>query len=270
MTMRALLALVVLTGTTWLVDQRAATTPAPSPKGAAGVPGADRAVPFRVGEKLMYDVGWGSFITAGTATMTVAERRSLADGRTAYYLVAEGKPTSILNALYHVYYKAEALLDTRSLGVVQSTIFSEERGQQHTKITRFLPDGVSIEYELRSPQSQKAVVPVPRFTLDPLSAIYVMRALPLTTGQSLTTPITDQGRTYQMRVNVFKPEALKTALGTLAAWRLTATVTETGSTEPPYKVTAWISTDARRLPLKIEIDGVIGNFALTLAAATGT
>src|SRR6185295_11814994 len=99
---------------------------------------------------------------AGSATMKVAERRALAGGRAAYYLVAEGKPTSLLNALYHVYYKADALLDTATLNPVEATTFAEERGTQRTKITRFLPSGTNIEYEERTPAVAKDTRAVPR------------------------------------------------------------------------------------------------------------
>jgi hypothetical protein len=227
-------------------------------------------VPFRVGEGLTFDVAWASFLTAGSATMKVAERRALAGGRAAYYLVAEGRPTSLLNALYHVYYKADALLDTQTLVPVESSTFAEERGRQRTKITRFLPDGTNVEYEERTPAVTKETRPVPRFTLDPLSTVYVMRALPIAAGQTLTTPLTDEGRTFQMRVKVTGPEAMTTSLGTFAAWKLTSTVIEVGApADSAHHVTAWISTDARRLPLKIEILGAIGNFALTLVSVTG-
>src|SRR6187431_2632201 len=81
---------------------------------AAGVtssaPSAQRdlPVPFKVGETLTFDVSWTTFLSAGTATMSVLERRPGAAGRNAYYMVAEGKPSAMLGKLYSVYYKAES------------------------------------------------------------------------------------------------------------------------------------------------------------------
>jgi hypothetical protein len=42
---------------------------------------ADLPVPFKVGETLTFDVSWTTFVSAGTATMSVLERRPGAAGR---------------------------------------------------------------------------------------------------------------------------------------------------------------------------------------------
>ena len=78
------------------------------------VPAGDRAVPFKVGETLTYDISWSGALTAGTATMTVKERRPFGAGA-IYDLIAEGKPGPTLDKLYHLYYKAESFLETKSL-----------------------------------------------------------------------------------------------------------------------------------------------------------
>ena len=160
--------------------------------------------------------------------------------------------------------------ELRDIDTFPTRIEVDQRGTQRTKITRFLPDGASVEYEERTPAVTKDTRAMPRFTLDPLSTVYVMRALPIAAGQTLSTPLTDDGRTYQMRVKVSGPEAVTTSLGRFAAWKLTSTVTEVGApADSAHHVTAWISNDARRLPLKIEIVGAIGNFSLTLVSVTG-
>src|SRR5215471_1974525 len=88
---------------------------ASSVRSAAGsVPSAEASVPFRVGETLTYDVGWSSYLTAGTVIATVKEKKPSYDS-TAYYIVIEGRPTPFLGRLYPVYYKLDALLDSSSL-----------------------------------------------------------------------------------------------------------------------------------------------------------
>ena len=60
------------------------------------------------------DVGWSSYLTAGTATLAIREKKP-SYGSVAYYAVAEGRATGLVAALYHVYYKADTLLDVYSL-----------------------------------------------------------------------------------------------------------------------------------------------------------
>ena len=88
--------------------------PAPGTAAAKRAPATakpvEHSVPFRIGETLSYDVGWSTYLTAGNATITVQEKKP-SYGSTAYYIVAEGRPTSLLSKLYNFYYKVDTLLD---------------------------------------------------------------------------------------------------------------------------------------------------------------
>src|SRR5215210_7455147 len=105
-----------------------------SPSGAAAPP-AERPVPFRVGEMLEYDVGWSSYLTAGTATLSIREKKP-SYGSVAYYAVAEGRATGLVAALYHVYYKADTLLDVYSLLPQRGSIYGEEGRRRRMRATR--------------------------------------------------------------------------------------------------------------------------------------
>ena len=64
-------ALFAVTGAAVVI---AATTVSPTAQ-------ADRPVPFKAGESLVYDVSWTTFLTAGQATLSVKERRAAGAGR---------------------------------------------------------------------------------------------------------------------------------------------------------------------------------------------
>src|SRR6266567_3560666 len=87
---------------------------APSAQRPAAPSRSERAVPFHVGETLTYDVSWSSYLTAGTATATVKEKKPSLNS-TAYYIVAEGRPTPLVSKLYSLYYKLDTLVDSYSL-----------------------------------------------------------------------------------------------------------------------------------------------------------
>lgn len=229
----------------------------------------DRPVPFKVGETLTFDVSWTSFVTAGTATLAVKERRAMGAGRSAYYLVAEGVPTSMLSKLYQLYYKAESLLDTRTLLPVMATVYSDEGGRTRHKTTTFKGNGTA-QYQIKTASTATSTVRVATTAQDPLGAIYVLRALPLKAGLSLPIPMTDSGKAYTMRVKVIGRENVKSALGTLPAWKVAITVTDAaGKTADDGNLTVWISDDARKLPLKFMAGLAVGSFQLTLARVVG-
>src|SRR5436190_18719171 len=109
-----------LLATAGLAAQTKKAPPAKAPakagqaKAAPAAPKKELTVPFHAGEVLEYDIGWSSYVTAGTATVTVKEKKPSYDS-VAYYIVAEGRPTSLLSKLYTLYYKADTLIDVYSL-----------------------------------------------------------------------------------------------------------------------------------------------------------
>lgn len=239
--------------------------------GAAGPAAqADRPVPFKVGETLTFDVSWTSFVSAGTATMSVKERRPAGAGRNAYYLVAEGRPSSVLAKLYHLYYKAESMLDTRTLLPSIATIYSDEGGRKRHKTTTFKGNG-SVEYEVKSTTSTTSTIKAPATAQDPLGAIYILRSLPLRAGMtaSIPIPIVDSGKSYTMRVKVGGIENVKSGLGTLQAVKLSMTVTDAAGKAEGSGFSLWLSDDSRRLPLKISAGLAVGSVHLTLAKVAG-
>src|SRR5262245_33152512 len=109
----------------------ATRTPAPAPP-----PAREADVPFRVGETLTYDVSWSQFLTAGTATSRVVEKKP-ASGSTAYAIVADGRPVPLVARFYPVYYKMDSLLDSFSILSLETSSYSEENGRKRQSNTRF-------------------------------------------------------------------------------------------------------------------------------------
>jgi len=229
---------------------------------------SDRPVPFKVGETLTFDVSWTSFVSAGTATLSVKERRPAGSGRSAYYLVAEVKPSSVISKLYQLYYKAESMMDTRTLLPSVATVYSDEGGRKRHKTTTFKGNG-AVQYEIRTSTTATSALKMPATTQDPLGALYILRALPLKAGLSVPIPVTDSGKAYTMRVRVTGRETVKSGLGSLPAWKVVMTTTEVGGSTASDSLTVWISDDARKLPLKLAAGLTVGNFQLTLARVTG-
>jgi hypothetical protein len=247
----------------------AAPKPGPGPAPVTAAPArTERSVPFKAGESLAYDVSWSSFVTAGTATVTVREKKPSYNSL-AYYIVAEGRPTPLLSKLYTLYYKADTLLDAYTLLPQRGSIFSQESARQRMKVTVFDQSARKVHYEMRTTSVFKQDIAVPAYTQDALSVIYVLRAIPLKPGASMTIPVSDSGTTYTARINVGQREMVKTGLGELPALRITPVVTDPQGKPIGRALTLWLSDDARRLPLKMAADLAVGSFNLTLREVKG-
>ena len=189
--------------------------PASAPKATApAAPKREQAVPFKPGEVLEFDIGWSTFVTAGTAVVSVKEKKP-SYGSTAYYILAEGRPTSLLSKLYTLYYKADTLLDSYSLLPQRGSLYSEEGKRRRMKTTVFNQPAKSATYEVQTRTLVKKDLAIPAFTQDALSAIYVLRSIPFKAGEKFNMPVSDNGQIYKVQMQVGAVEPVKTAMGTI-------------------------------------------------------
>jgi hypothetical protein len=243
--------------------------PAPAPKApaAAAAPKKEMLVPYRAGEVLEFDVGWSSYVTAGTATATVKEKKPSYNS-VAYYIIAEGRPTPLLSKLYTLYYKADTLIDVYSLLPQRGSLYVEEGKRHRTKTTTFNQATRRAKYEVQTATHVEKDLALPGFTQDALSALYVLRSIPMKAGDKFNMPVTDAGDVYKVQMQVAALESVKTPLGTMNALKIIPVVT-TAKGEPPRGLAIWLSDDARRLPLKIEAQLAVGKFVVSLRKVTG-
>src|SRR5580765_8098090 len=189
------------------------------------VPRTERSVPFAIGETLRYDVLWSSYVTAGTATTTVKEKKPSFDS-TAYYIVAEGRPSTLVSKLYSLYYKMDTLVDVYTLLPQRGSVYSEEGNRHRFKISRFDHTAHKVFFEYESSGKVTDTFTVQPYVQDALSAIYVLRAVPLESGARITMPVTDNGTNYKVQVDVGPAERIKTPMGEAAAWKLKLAITD--------------------------------------------
>lgn len=239
----------------------------PPPAAKAAAAKKEMPVPFKTGETLEYDIGWSSFVTAGNATITVKEKKP-SYGSTAYYIVAEGRPTPLVSKLYTLYYKADTLLDTYSLLPQRGSLYSEEGKRHRMKTTVFNQAAKKATYEIQTSTVFKKDLVIPGFTQDALSAIYVLRSIPFKPGEKFNMPVSDNGNIYKVQMQVGAVEPVKTGMGTINGLKITPVITGPDK-DSPRGLALWISDDVRRLPLKMEAQLMVGKFTVTLQKVGG-
>jgi Protein of unknown function (DUF3108) len=269
--MRTLVAVAILAAGLPLAAQapRMQTKAAPSKSAAAkpAGPKKEMAVPFKTGETLDYDIGWSSFVTAGTAEIVVKEKKASYNS-TAYYIVAEGRPTTIVAKLYTLYYKADTLLDVFSMLPQRGSLYSEEGKRHRMKTTTFDQAAKKATFEVETRTTVKKDFAIPGFTQDALSAIYVLRSIPFKAGEKFNMPVSDNGQIYRVQMQVGAVEPVKTGIGTVNGLKITPVITGPDK-DAPHGLALWISDDARRLPLRMEAQLLVGKFVITLSKASG-
>ena len=260
MIFRLALVLACLFGAQGILGQSTTRKPAPA---APAKPRGEVRVPFRTGEVLTYDVSYSTYVTAGTVTMQVQAKRPSYNS-VAYYVVAEARPTPLMSKLYTLYYKADVLMDVYTLLPQRAGVYSEEGQRHQMKVTTFNNAARKATFEHVSAKSGKREFSVPPFTQDALSAIYVIRALPLKLGAKETSPVSTGGRSYHAHVAVVGTEAVKTDAGPFQAFRLRTTLTDEQGKPSGRPIHLWISDTPSRLPVKVQSELSVGSFVLTL------
>ena len=232
----------------------------------AAVPRAERTVPFRVGETLTYDVSWSSFVTAGTAVATVKEKKPSFNS-TAYYIVAEGRPTPLVSKLYSLYYKLDTLLDSYTLLPQRGSVYSEEGSRHRFRTTRFDRAARRAFFEYQTTSTIKTDFAVSPVVQDVLSALYVLRAIPFAAGDRMTMPVCDNGTNYKVQIDIGPPERVRTPRGEVTAWKVRPTVFDEKNKPVGRNMAIWVSDDAQRLPVKFQAELPVGSFNLVLREA---
>lgn len=225
-----------------------------------------RPVPFAPGETLTYDVSWSSYVTAGSATLSVIEKKP-SYGSEAYYIAAEGRPTPLLSKLYDLYYKVDTLLDVSTLLPQRASTYSREGRRQRMKVTMFDQAAKKAHYEVQAGTVVQKDLAIPANTQDALSSIYVLRASALKQGNTFVMPVSDSGETYTVQMEVGAVEPVSTGIGQIRAWKITP-VLPSADAGGARRLTLWVSDDPRRLPVRLQAQLAVGSFDLTLRAAT--
>jgi hypothetical protein len=241
-------------------------TPAPKAPAKASVPRREAAVPFRVGETLTYDVSWSQFLTAGTAVAKVVEKRA-SSGSTAYSIVADGRPVPLVARFYAVYYKMDSLLDSFTVLSHATSLYSEENGRTRQSNTRFDRTAGRAFYDVPAEPSMKDDFTVPANVQDGLATLYAVRSHAFKAGEHFTIPVADDGSLYTVEFETSGPERVRVPLGDIDAWSLKITILDAQRQPAARNSGIWISTDARRLPVKLQSDLPVGSFVLALRDA---
>jgi hypothetical protein len=228
----------------------------------------EAAVPFAVGERLAYDVTYSSYLVAGTAVTTVQDKRPASPGGPSYSIVVEGRPIPMLANLYRLYYKMDTLLDSVTLLPHRGSIYTEEGPRKRTASTRFDRATNKALFEVQAETSGRLEFDVPPQVQDGLSALYVLRTMTFKPGDTISLPVADEGVVYTLRASVAGTERVSVPLGEFNASILKVAITDPNGQPAAANAAMWISTDTRRLPLKMQADLAVGSFVLLLRTAS--
>jgi len=240
-----LMALLVSLTCTIAAQQKSETTQAPFNEAA-----------YRAGERLTYNVDFAHFVSAAHVELFVAGRGTFYN-RDGIQLRAHVETVGVVNVAllsinndYTTYVDPRTGLPYRAQQVVRQAGRASEAERDYNQ-----PAGTdAIPAKVRTGEFPG--------TYDLLSALYRVRALPLTDGSSYLLTVVHDGDQYNAEVKVIGRERLKTNIGSS-----NTIVTRLIVKSHDYNVRVYFSDDERHVPVLITAKLPSGEIRAELAAS---
>ncbi|MGH9768212.1 MAG: DUF3108 domain-containing protein [Blastocatellia bacterium] len=217
--------------------------------------------PFVVGERLNYDISWGSFSSVGKASFEVRQQGTL-NGNRVIEFFGEASSVGAARTLVNVNDQVSSLVLMDSLVPIKTDLRLREgkRSKQTTATYDLSRNQMSL--------SSGAKTEIPPGAYDILSLFYAVRAADLKIGITRDFIFFDANNRPQLvTIRVVKQESIGGPLGTRDALQVDVLAPE------PARILlaqAWISNDARRLPLYLVTRTRFGELRFQMTSAVNT
>ena len=214
------------------------------------------------GEHLTYNVRYG-FISAGEAELKVTEGPEYG-GRPTWRVIGAGRSTGAFDWVFKVRDHYETHLDIAGLF-------------PHHFIRSVREGGYRLERDIDfDPAKRTAVVhqddrtkhhQLPAYCQDLVSSFYYARSLPIermSEGDLIEIPTLVDGKVHPIRARLMGRETIDVPSGTYDCWRFSPVVQEGRIWKSDDDLTVYVSADARRIPVLVKSDLVVGSVRLEL------
>jgi hypothetical protein len=224
--------------------------------------------PFASGEKLSYDLFW-TFIRAGTATLETLPGAE-AEGQKALHFRALAKSTPFIDKFYRVRDEIQSWVDPK---VTHALLYQKDQSEGdyvRNYVIRFNARH-NMAYRYSKGTLKNAVIIHPG-TFDPLSMLFLFRTQPLSVGFEFAAPVTDGDKAVIGKARVVRRETITTPAGEFDTFLVEPEVKEIGGVfrkSPDAKLQVWITTDERRIPVRVKSKVVVGSFTMDLTGYEG-
>jgi uncharacterized protein DUF3108 len=214
--------------------------------------------PYKIGERLTYNVSFSSFPSAAHIELQVISRGTYF-GRDGVQLRAHVETTGVVNVAlfainndYTTYVDPESGLPYHRQQVVREASKSTEASQDFNQ-----PAGT-----IAVPSAQRGFTG----TYDFVSVFYRLRALPLVEGSSYSFSIRSDTEEYQVDLKVTGKQVVKTNVGSFNALVAQIRVAN-NSRANSYHLKVYFSDDARHVPVLITAHLSAGEIRAELAGS---
>ena len=223
---------------------------------------------FDTDEKMMLDVDFLG-MTVGKVVLRYRGLKSINE-KSVHHFQAFFKSAPFYSAIYELDDQLDTYVEKENFVGVRSNLVQRESKQDVDEVQLYDRETLkTMAYQKRvkdgKTKNSKWSGFIPKWSIDPLSVLWLIRGMPLKTGDKYFLPIVNKGKTLVLEATVSGREVLKTKMGEKASIRVHAFTQYTGKTLKSGDMTFWLTDDKVhsliRAKAKIKIGSVFAELA---------
>ncbi|KQB99612.1 DUF3108 domain-containing protein [Pedobacter sp. Hv1] len=220
---------------------------------------------FKEGEVLKYKLKYG-FLTAAEATLKVQATDVKFDNKPAYRLVVDAETSGTFDIFYKVRDHYDSFIDKTDLTPYFYQENIREASYRRQDKARFYQDTkkvVANRGTFATPTTQ---------TFDLVSAYYFARSLDITDlkiGDKFKLNYFLGDEISQLEIQYIGKEVIKTKLGSIRCLKFSPSIKPGRIFKKDSKLYLWITDDGNRVPVKAEVEILVGSVSLEIKSAEG-
>lgn len=229
----------------------------------------DRGRGFNPGESFEYRAQWGIFRNAGHISFYTEKIES--DTEPALAVVTESASAGLIRKLYPLTLKATTILDAQNWRMLRNETRGITRSEESDTLTLFDYDRELMSYEDRVEPEHTRIRELPyNCPVDYSSAFLQLRGMDLKVGERYPIFVSTKGKFYYSVLEVTEKEHLKTDLGKVECFRIepVSSFPESKVFREGGKMVIWITTDARRIPVRFDVKTSVGTASVRIEQYT--
>lgn len=230
--------------------------------------------PYNLGETLTYEAKFSKSIIRGIAVADLKISVENAPDNLNYLIKSEAKSKGTLAKIFQFSFlqQMESTVDADRLNILKSKrhdVQREERIRDGESIFDYLNKQVTFTETnpndpMRAPRKVASQIEDKNMQ-DIITGLYSIRSLPLAVGKTFELNVSDSGLIYKVPLRVTARVKQKSVLGNLWCFRIEPEVFgENRLIEQEGSMIMWITDDARRIPVRGQINAEIGRVEIRL------
>jgi len=223
---------------------------------------------FGFGEKVEYRVHYG-FINAAEARVEVDKKVTMVNNRPCFKINVTGRTVGPFDLISRVRDTWRSYVDTSAIlphAFYQSVQENKYRKEETTVFNHDKDQAVS------SKKDESKVYNVPNNIHDIISGYFFLRTInfdKITEGEVIEVPTFFDGQVYKLRVRYVGRDVIKTKFGKTKVLRLNPLIPDNKLFKGEGAMRLWISDDSNKIPLKVEVELVIGSLEMDIKSFKG-